>query len=138
MDIPLIRKFACGYVGGGQSGDAPTATVIAEHDRQATGSCVERPGAAAASWPGARSTGGPTSIYHAAGGTGVGVLQCGGGRGCKLGIGVDSNQNAHAPGPGADLDGQGVSTTRSTATFTDAQERAMFEPRPRGSTAWRN
>jgi basic membrane protein A len=36
-------------------------------------------------------------VYHAAGGTGVGVLQAAADAG-KLGIGVDSNQNALHPG----------------------------------------
>ena len=36
-------------------------------------------------------------VYHAAGGTGVGVLQAAADAG-KLGIGVDSNQNGLQPG----------------------------------------
>ena len=45
MDIPLIRKFACGYVQGVKAVN-PDATVIAEHDRHhAVG--LERPDHAA-------------------------------------------------------------------------------------------
>ena len=44
-------------------------------------------------------------VYHAAGGTGMGVLQAAADAG-KLGIGVDSNQNYLHPGIGADLDAE--------------------------------
>ena len=94
MDIPLIRKFACGYVGGVKSVN-PEAAVF-QNMTGTDGSAWNNPtrgGELARS----QFDRGADVVYHAAGGTGVGVLQAAADEG-KLGIGVDSNQNALHPG----------------------------------------
>jgi len=94
MDIPLIRKFACGYVGGAKSVD-PKIEVI-QNMTGTTGAAWNDPvkgGELAKS----QIDRGADVIYHAAGGTGLGVLQAAADAG-KLGIGVDSNQNHLHPG----------------------------------------
>lgn len=94
MDIPLIRKFACGYLQG-----VKAAKKDAEIFQNMTGSTP-------AAWNDPVKGGelaksqidrGADVIYHAAGGTGIGVLRAVADAG-KLGIGVDSNQNALQPG----------------------------------------
>ncbi len=94
MDIPLIRKFACGYVQGAKAAD-PDVEVL----RNMTGTTP-------AAWNDPVKGGelakgqidqGADVIYHAAGGTGRGVLQAAADNGA-LGIGVDSNQNYLHPG----------------------------------------
>ena len=94
MDIPLIRKFACGYVQG-----VKAAKADAEIFQNMTGSTP-------AAWNDPVKGGelaksqidrGADVVYHAAGGTGIGVLRAVADAG-KLGIGVDSNQNALHPG----------------------------------------
>jgi len=94
MDIPLIRKFACGYVQGVKAGKKD-----AEIFQNMTGSTP-------AAWNDPVKGGelaksqidrGADVIYHAAGGTGIGVLRAAADAG-KLGIGVDSNQNMLHPG----------------------------------------
>ena len=94
MDIALIRKFACGYVGGVKSVKAD-ATVF-QNMTGTTGAAWNDP---AKGGELARSQFGQGAdvVYHAAGGTGLGVLQAAADAG-KLGIGVDSNQNALHPG----------------------------------------
>lgn len=94
MDIPLIRKFACGYVGGVKSvkGDAE----VFQNMTGTTGAAWTDPvkgGELAKS----QFNSGADVVYHAAGGTGLGVLQAAADAG-KLGIGVDSNQNHLHPG----------------------------------------
>ncbi len=94
MDIPLIRKFACGYVGGVKSvkGDAE----VLQNMTGTTGAAWTDPvkgGELAKS----QFNSGADVVYHAAGGTGLGVLQAAADAG-KLGIGVDSNQNHLHPG----------------------------------------
>jgi basic membrane protein A and related proteins len=94
MDIPLIRKFACGYVGGAKSID-PKIEVV-QNMTGTTGAAWNDPvkgGELAKS----QIDRGADVIYHAAGGTGLGVLQAAADAG-KLGIGVDSNQNHLHPG----------------------------------------
>jgi basic membrane protein A len=94
MDIPLIRKFACGYVQGVKAVN-PDATVLqnmtgttpAAWNDQTRGAELAR----------AQVSQGADVIYHAAGGTGIGVLQAAADEGI-LGIGVDSNQNYLHPG----------------------------------------
>ena len=102
MDIPLIRKFACGYVQGVKAVN-PDIRGLPEHDRR-HGRGVERSGEGrrAGEEP---DRAGADVVYHAAGGTGMGVLQAAADAG-KLGIGVDSNQNYLHPGIGADLDAE--------------------------------
>lgn len=93
MDIPLIRRFGCGYVGGAKAagateviqnmtGDTPAAWNDPTKGGEITKTQIDQ---------------GADVIYAAAGGTGVGVLQAAADAG-KLGIGVDSNQNGLQPG----------------------------------------
>lgn len=94
MDIPLIRKFECGFLGGARSVN-PDIEFIGNMTGT-DGSAWNNPtrGDELARSQFAR---GVDVIYHAAGGTGVGVLQAAADEG-KLGIGVDSNQNGMHPG----------------------------------------
>ena len=94
MDVPLIRKFACGYVQGVKSvgadievlqnmtGTTPSAWNDPVKGGELAQSQIDR---------------GADVIYHAAGGTGIGVIQTTADAG-KLAIGVDANQNYLAPG----------------------------------------
>ncbi|WP_310622082.1 BMP family lipoprotein [Flexibacterium corallicola] len=94
MDIPLIRKFACGYKQGVLAAN-PDAEII-ENMTGTTGSAWTDPvkgGELAKS----QFSQGVDVVFHAAGATGVGVLQAAADQG-KLGIGVDSNQNYLHPG----------------------------------------
>ncbi len=94
MDIPLIRKFACGYVGGAKS-VSPDAEVF-QNMTGTTGAAWNDPVRGAELAKGQIDRGAAV-VYHAAGGTGRGVLQAAADAG-KLGIGVDSNQNGLHPG----------------------------------------
>jgi basic membrane protein A len=94
MDIPLIRKFACGYVQG------------VKHVKRDAEVFQNMTGTTGAAWADPVKGGelaksqidrGADVIYHAAGGTGIGVLRATADAG-KLGIGVDSNQNGLHPG----------------------------------------
>lgn len=94
MDIPLIQKFACGYVQGVKAANADavvyqnmTGNTPEAWNDQARGSEIAR----------SQIDRGADVIYHAAGGTGVGVLQAAADADV-LGIGVDSNQNYMHPG----------------------------------------
>ncbi len=94
MDIPLIQKFACGYVQGVKATN-PEAEVF-QNMTGTTGAAWNDPvrgGELAKS----QIDRGADVVYHAAGGTGVGVLQAAADAGA-LGIGVDSNQNYIHPG----------------------------------------
>jgi basic membrane protein A len=94
MDIPLIQKFACGYVQGVKATN-PDAEVF-QNMTGTTGAAWNDPirgGELAKS----QIDRGADVVYHAAGGTGVGVLQAAADAGV-LGIGVDSNQNYMHPG----------------------------------------
>jgi len=94
MQVPLIGKFECGYVEGvkatkpdakvlrNYTGDTPSAWNDPTRGAEITKSQIDQ---------------GADVVYHAAGGTGVGVLQAAADAG-KLGIGVDSNQNWMHPG----------------------------------------
>ena len=94
MDIPLIHKFACGYVQGVKSvgadirvlqnmtGTTPSAWNDPVKGGELAQSQIDR---------------GADVIYHAAGGTGIGVIRTTADAG-KLAIGVDANQNYLAPG----------------------------------------
>mgnify|MGYP003640407767 FL=1 len=94
MDIPLIRKFACGYKGGvlATNPDAKVLEAMTGTTPDAWNDPVKG-GEIAKS----QMDQGSDVIYAAAGGTGIGVLQTVADAG-KLGIGVDSNQNGLQPG----------------------------------------
>jgi basic membrane protein A len=94
MDIPLIRKFACGYVQGVKSVN-PGATVF-QNMTGTTGAAWNDP-VKGGELTKAQIAQGADVVYHAAGGTGRGVLQAAADAGV-LGIGVDSNQNGSHPG----------------------------------------
>ena len=94
MDVPLIRRFACGYVLG------------ARHARPEIRIFQNMTGTTGAAWNDPVKGGelaksqfdrGAEVVYHAAGSTGLGVLQAAADAG-RLGIGVDSNQNHLHPG----------------------------------------
>ena len=94
MDIPLIRRFACGYVQGVKYANAKAE--VFQNMTGTTGAAWNDPvkgGELAKS----QISQGADVVYHAAGGTGVGVLRAAADAG-KLGIGVDSNQNGLFPG----------------------------------------
>lgn len=94
MDIPLIRKFACGYEQGvkyarkdaevfqNMTGTTPAAWNDPTKGAELAKSQFDR---------------GADVVYAAAGATGLGVLQAAKDKG-KLSIGVDSNQNHLHPG----------------------------------------
>ncbi len=93
MDIPLIRKFECGYAQGAKAGGAAK---ILQNMTGTTGAAWNDPvrgGELAKS----QIDQGADIVYAAAGATGLGVLQTAVDAG-KLGIGVDSNQNPLHPG----------------------------------------
>jgi basic membrane protein A and related proteins len=94
MDIPLIRKFACGYEQGAKHVSADIEVV--QNMTGTTPSAWNDPtrGAELAK---SQFDRGVDVIYAAAGGTGVGVYQTAEDSG-KLAIGVDSNQNYLHPG----------------------------------------
>lgn len=94
MDIPLIRKFACGYAQGVIAAN-PDAKVIANMTGT-TPSAWNDP-VKGGELTKAQISQGADVIYAAAGGTGVGVLQAAADEGIYS-IGVDSNQNYLHPG----------------------------------------
>ena len=94
MDIPLIRKFACGYEQG------------AKHVKSDADVLVNMTGNTPSAWNDPTKGGelarsqfdrGADVVFAAAGATGVGVYQAAKDGG-KLAIGVDSNQNHLHPG----------------------------------------
>jgi basic membrane protein A len=93
MDIPLIRRFGCGYVGGAKAAGATEVIQNMTGDTPAAWNDPTKGGEIAKAQIGQ----GADVVYAAAGGTGVGVLQAAADAG-KLGIGVDSNQNGLQPG----------------------------------------
>lgn len=93
MDIPLIRKFGCGYVGGAKASGATDVIYNMTGDTPAAWNDPAKGGEIAKT----QMDQGADVIYAAAGGTGVGVLQAAADAG-KLGIGVNSNQNGLQPG----------------------------------------
>ncbi|PKP75662.1 MAG: BMP family ABC transporter substrate-binding protein [Alphaproteobacteria bacterium HGW-Alphaproteobacteria-6] len=94
MDIPLIRKFACGYVQGVKAAN-PDARVI--QNMTGTTPTAWNDPVKGAELARAQKSQGADVIYAAAGGTGIGVLQAAADEGI-LSIGVDSNQNHLHPG----------------------------------------
>jgi basic membrane protein A len=94
MDIPLIRKFACGYVQGVKAVNA-NATVI--QNMTGTTPAAWNDPVKGSELTKAQISQGADVVYAAAGGTGVGVLQTAADENI-LSIGVDSNQNYMHPG----------------------------------------
>ncbi len=94
MDIPLIRRFACGYVQGVKAAN-PNAVVI-QNMTGTTPSAWNDP-VKGSELTLAQIAQGADVVYAAAGGTGIGVLQSAADAGI-LSIGVDSNQNYMHPG----------------------------------------
>ena len=94
MDVPLIRRFACGYVLGARH--ARPGIQIFQNMTGTTGAAWSDP-AKGAELARSQFDRGADVVFHAAGSTGLGVLQAAADEG-KLGIGVDSNQNHLHPG----------------------------------------
>jgi basic membrane protein A and related proteins len=94
MDIPLIRKFQCGFEQGAKFAN-PQAQVSA--NMTGTTPAAWNDPARGAELAKAQFAGGVDVIFAAAGGTGIGVYQAAKDNG-KLAIGVDSNQNHLQPG----------------------------------------
>ena len=94
MDIPLIRRFACGYEQGAKYQDnnievlqKMTGSTGAAWNNPTKGGEITR----------SQIESGADVVYAAAGGTGIGVYQTAADMG-KYAIGVDSNQNYMQPG----------------------------------------
>ena len=94
MDIPLIRKFGCGYAQGVKAVN-PDATMVL--NMTGTTPTAWNDPVKGAELAKAQKAQGADVIYAAAGGTGIGVLQTAADEGI-LSIGVDSNQNYMHPG----------------------------------------
>ena len=94
MDIPLIRKFQCGYEQGVKYAN-PKAEVFSNMTGT-TGAAWADP-ARGSELAKAQFGKGADVVFAAAGGTGMGVYQAAKDAG-KLAIGVDSNQNHIQPG----------------------------------------
>jgi basic membrane protein A len=94
MDIPLIRRFQCGYEQGAKWAN-PKAEVFANMTGT-TGAAWNDP-ARGGELAKAQFAKGADVVFAAAGGTGIGVYQAAKDGG-KLAIGVDSNQNHIQPG----------------------------------------
>jgi basic membrane protein A len=94
MDIPLIRRFGCGYAQGVKAVN-PDATIIANMTGT-TPSAWNDP-VKGSELTKSQISQGADVVYAAAGGTGIGVLQAAADEGI-LSIGVDKNQNHLHPG----------------------------------------
>jgi basic membrane protein A len=94
MDIPLIRRFGCGYAQGAKAVKAD-ATVI-QNMTGDTGAAWNDPVKGGEITKGQMAQGADV-VFAAAGGTGLGVLQAAADGGA-LSIGVDANQNYLHPG----------------------------------------
>ncbi|MDB3911007.1 BMP family ABC transporter substrate-binding protein [Paracoccaceae bacterium] len=94
MDIPLIRRFNCGYVQGAKA-ENPNIKVI--QNMTGTTPAAWNDPVKGGELARAQIDQGADVIYHSAGGTGIGVLQAAADEGI-LGIGVDKNQNHLHPG----------------------------------------
>lgn len=94
MDIPLIRKFGCGYAQGVKAA-RPDATIF-QNMTGDTGAAWNDPVKGGEITKGQMAQGADV-IYAAAGATGLGVLQAAADGGA-LSIGVDANQNYLHPG----------------------------------------
>ena len=94
MDIPLIRRFVCGYEQGVKFVDKNTE--VFQNMTGSTNAAWADP-ARGAELAKSQFTKGADVIFAAAGGTGIGVYQAAKDEG-KFAIGVDSNQNYIHPG----------------------------------------
>ncbi|RBP91032.1 nucleoside-binding protein [Rhodobacter sp. 140A] len=94
MDIPLIRKFACGYAQGVKAVNADAK--VLENMTGTTPAAWNDP-VKGAELTKAQVAQGADVIYAAAGSTGIGILQAAADANI-LSIGVDSNQNYLHPG----------------------------------------
>ena len=94
MDVPLIRRFACGYVQGAAAARPGIKIVRDMTGRTPAAWNDPARGAALAHGQFAR---GADVVFHAAGGTGIGVIRAARDAG-RYAIGVDLNQNGIAPG----------------------------------------
>ena len=94
MDIPLIHKFACGYVQGVKY--INSGTTVYQKMTGTTPAAWSDP-ARGAQLAKTMYDSGADIVYAAAGSTGLGVLQAAADNN-KLSIGVDSNQNHIQPG----------------------------------------
>ena len=94
MDIPLIRRFHCGYLQGARAARGGLEVI---HAMIGTTSAAWNDPAKAAELARGQIDRGADVVYHAAGRSGIGVIQAAADAG-KLAIGVDSNQNGLAPG----------------------------------------
>ena len=94
MDIPLIHKFACGYVQGAKAVNKDAG--VFQNMVGDTGAAWNDPVKAGEITKGQMSKGADV-VYAAAGGSGLGVLQAMADA-KKLAIGVDANQNYLHPG----------------------------------------
>ncbi|ALT77486.1 MULTISPECIES: BMP family lipoprotein [unclassified Roseateles] len=94
MDIPLIRKFQCGYEQGAKATN-PKAEVFS--NMTGTTSTAWNDPTRGGELAKAQFAKGSDVVFAAAGGTGTGVYQAAKDAG-KLAIGVDSNQNHLQPG----------------------------------------
>ena len=94
MDIPLIHKFACGFVQGVKATN-PDAKIIQNY--VGTTPAAWNDPVKAGELTRAQKSQGSDVVYAAAGGSGIGVLQAAADE-KMLSIGVDSNQNFLHPG----------------------------------------
>ncbi len=94
MDIPLIRRFACGYTQGAKHVSA--GVTVYQNMTGTTPAAWNDPGKGA-ELAKSQFDRGADVVFAAAGGTGIGVYQAAEDNG-KLAIGVDSNQNYLHPG----------------------------------------
>lgn len=94
MDIPLIRKFGCGYAQGAVAANPDVKIVL---NMTGTTPAAWNDPVKGAELTKAQVSQGADVIFAAAGGTGVGVLQTAADENI-LSIGVDSNQNYLHPG----------------------------------------
>ena len=94
MDIPLIRKFQCGFEQGARYANPKVA--VSANMTGTTPTAWNDP-ARGAELAKAQFAAGVDVVFAAAGGTGIGVYQAAKDAG-RLAIGVDSNQNHLQPG----------------------------------------
>jgi basic membrane protein A and related proteins len=94
MDIPLIRKFSCGFEQGAKYANPKAEVTI---NMTGTTPTAWNDPARGAELAKSQFASGVDVVFAAAGGTGMGVYQAAKDAG-KLAIGVDSNQNHIQPG----------------------------------------